>query len=197
MASVPRAVWKAREVVLQMLRDRGHVRISLHPFRTYAEVRHLKDYGLLRIEAESGGGRRVRVDFCGPVKLGVKGIRQRAEQAIEAGIDMLVFVYQFVITNPAQREMQKLACEVEAFNVRDLQFNVTRHTLNPAFRAMSHDEKIRVLTSRKWALKDLPRMLVSDPVARYFAFKPGTLVEIRGGTVEGGEAVSYRVVVPV
>ena len=194
-------VWCARETAKEMITDRGYTHLSLRDFKTPADMNLMPvfEYKWLNMESTSECGNKLRVAFGGPHKIGIKLIRKHVAAAQKDGIHTLIFVHQNAITNPAQREIRSESSpkfSIETFHVTDLSFNVTRHRLNPGFKLLSRAEKTDLLTSKRWSIKDLPRLLMSDPISRYYGYKPGCLVKIEGNSVEGGMAVSYRVVVP-
>ena len=58
--------------------------------------------------------------------------------------------------------------KIDHFKETELLVDITEHTLVPVHKVLTREEKIALL--KRYKLKDsqLPRMQVSDPIARYF-----------------------------
>lgn len=67
---------------------------------------------------------------------------------------------------------------IEDFQEADLLVNITDHQLVPPHQIISPQEKKELL--KKYRLKDsqLPRILITDPVAKYYGLKRGQVVKI-------------------
>ena len=130
-------------------------------------------------------------------KIGVKTVREIAERCTSDDIqaDHLMIVYIEDITPFAKKELLTLEMQVEQFKLNALQFNVTRHVLQPKFTALTSKEKDTLLELNNIALKNLPRFLASDPVVRYYNWKRGTVVKIDTHAVQGHAYNNHRVVV--
>ncbi len=75
------------------------------------------------------------------------------------------------------------------------EFNILEHELVPKHVLLSEEERKEVLKEYRATLKQLPRMLASDPVAKLLGAKPGDVVKIIRKSPTAGENVYYRVVV--
>lgn len=73
---------------------------------------------------------------------------------------------------------------IEFFQYDELQYNILDHYLQPEFVLLTDEETIiwKKLYLKK--LKNFPRMLETDPVARYFKLKPLDVIKVvRDGLV--------------
>lgn len=113
-----------------------------------------------------------------------------------AGSGMSTFL--LVVANPTPaaaksvRELQDI--QLEMFDVRSLQFNVSHHELVPRhdpIRDESEIEDILKLYSLKTRTQ-LPLIYSTDPMARYLALRPGQLVRITRRSPSAGVHVLYR-----
>ena len=84
---------------------------------------------------------------------------------------------------------------VEFFMINDLLVNVSKHELVPKHLIASDEEKTKVL--KKYMVKpaQLPKMLASDPMARYLGLKKGQMVRILRNSQTAGLHVVYRIVI--
>lgn len=75
------------------------------------------------------------------------------------------------------------------------EFNVLDHQLVPKHIVLNEKEKEEVLKKYRVTLKQLPRILSSDPVVKLIGAKSGDVVKIIRKDPILGESVYYRVVV--
>lgn len=73
--------------------------------------------------------------------------------------------------------------------------NVEDHKLVPKHIILSEEEKMEVLNKYKVSLKQLPKILITDPAIADKNPKVGDIVKIIRKSPTAGETVYYRVVV--
>ena len=94
----------------------------------------------------------------------------------------------------AKKGIDELGRDVQFFDIRELQYNVSRHSLVPRHEPVREEAPIEEIMKR-YHLKSrfhLPLILNSDPMARYLALKPGQLVRITRVSPSSGHYVLYR-----
>jgi len=127
-------------------------------------------------------------------KLAIDTVRKYVEQYQSQPHTHVLIVIQNI--TPAARQVVVACKRFELFYEADLFCNKTRHRLYVPHRALNPDEEADVLKRYKCKKTNLPSLRKTDPIARYFAWSVGTMVEIKsnmGGSIE--PSVSYRVVV--
>lgn len=80
-----------------------------------------------------------------------------------------------------------IGTKVEIFRVDCLQFNITKHSLYCPHKQLSVKESIEF--KKKWG-DNLPLILRTDPVCKFFNFQSGRIIEI----TRENNYVSYRLV---
>ncbi len=75
------------------------------------------------------------------------------------------------------------------------EFNIFSHKLVPKHEILKEEEKEELLKKYGVSLRQLPRILSSDPVVKVLGAKPGDVIRIRRKSLTAGETVYYRVVV--
>lgn len=189
-------MWRARATMVCMLEARGYSELTMRVFKDYADFVRTANGACdaLRITAHSHG-HCLLVHFERRVKMGVKALRLLVQSAKKANRTGLIIVHAHAFTTPARLELRNKEFKIQEFDVDELQYDIMQHELNPVFTPLTNEEKNKVLDTHGWSLSDLPRMLATDPVARYLGLGAGNLIRISGKTPHGGYGLSYRVVV--
>ena len=81
--------------------------------------------------------------------------------------------------------------------LNSLLFNITEHYLVPKYRIMTIEEKKELMN--KFYLddeKNLPKILVTDPVAKFYGVRIGDLCEIEYNNETNGRNKFYRICIP-
>jgi DNA-directed RNA polymerase subunit H (RpoH/RPB5) len=95
--------------------------------------------------------------------------------------------------------MDKLGnnAEVEIFDIKELIFNITKHSLVPKHILVKNENTIRQLFADLQIENriQLPLILRTDAMARYLNAKPGNLVKIIRYPITSAEHLVYRTVV--
>jgi DNA-directed RNA polymerase I, II, and III subunit RPABC1 len=84
---------------------------------------------------------------------------------------------------------------VEYFNIDELLVNIAKHELVPKHIIVSEEEKRMVLKKYRVKPSQLPKILVTDPMARYLGVKKGMLIKIIRNSQTSGLHVVYRIVI--
>ncbi len=83
---------------------------------------------------------------------------------------------------------------VEIFLFKNLTFNITNHEDVPKHIPLTEEEAKEVLNIYKCTNMQIPKILYTDPMARYYGLKPGQMFKIIRTSPSAGEYISYRYV---
>ena len=167
-----------------MLADRGY--------------NHIEDDTIISIIAKNDANVRVIVYYVTDPKVSVKKIKdiKTLMENDENGYDTLILVYKTTITSFAKQFiLTDMKVFVQAFSEKELMFNITRHEYVPKHELISNQETKHILSHYKVGPRQLPCILSSDPVCRYYGAKPGAIFKITRPSPTIGTYTSYRIVI--
>ncbi|KAI4377563.1 hypothetical protein MLD38_015167 [Melastoma candidum] len=179
-------LFKIRRTALQMLRDRGYAveDAELEMTRTdfvqkFGVNMRRRDLTILT-EKESDPSDRIYVFFQEGEKSGVPEIRNYINRMKTEGVRSSILVIEKSLTPAAKAGLNEMnaSFNMQVFEEAELLVNITEHALVPEHRVLNQEEKKALLA--KYGIKEaqLPRILFSDPVARYYGMKRGQVVKI-------------------
>uniref|UniRef100_A0A915BW16 DNA-directed RNA polymerases I, II, and III subunit RPABC1 n=2 Tax=Ascarididae TaxID=6250 RepID=A0A915BW16_PARUN len=137
------------------------------------------------------------VFFPEDAKIGIKTIKAICQQMQEQAITRAIIVVQAGMTPSAKQAITDMAPKytLEQFLEAELMVNITEHELVPEHVVMNNEEKTELLARYKLKDTQLPRIQMTDPVARYFGLRRGQVVKIIRPSETAGRYITYRHVV--
>lgn len=174
-------------IVFEMLDQRG-----------YRVIEETEDY----LFAKRSFFEKILIFFEKDTGLDTKNLKKIISQAMEKGVKHMIIVYSGKITPAVSAILEKESFEkfdkkdefdftnidIEIFERSELQFNITKHILQPTIiEKLNHvdREKLKSVTGLK-----IPYMLKKDPIARFFHFKRGDVIKM----VRRDDTIVYRIV---
>ena len=135
----------------------------------------------------------VWVEFLPDASIGVKQMRAFAQTVSSNKFSTGIVVTQNAITPMALKIIPTvLPAVIETFVEQDLLVNITHHELVPKHVLLSRADKAALLERYRLKESQLPRIQVTDPVARYLGLKRGQVVKIIRKSETAGRYASYR-----
>lgn len=98
------------------------------------------------------------------------------------------------VSKKAQQHIHKNYPNTEIFAEHELLIDLVSHELVPEHIPLSEEEGQTVMELYNVTKRQMPKMLSTDPVARYYNMKAGQVVRIIPPSYTAGKTVYYRMV---
>jgi len=179
-----------RNVILKMLTIRGYLIEDPEEFVSSQDEEFLTH----KIDDEDS---KIFVFFPKiNTKVGVFTIRQYIKEMQENLVDKAIVVVKDAITAFAKQVfVEAKPLVIECFKENELLVDKLSHVLVPKHELITDEEKKELLKIYRAKEIHLPKMLASDPIARYFGARKGQIFKITRGSESSGDYIYYRIVV--
>ena len=186
--------FKAYKTVLEMLTDRGNL-LPENLTLTYSQFEILYESNNLYIYLETNN-EKIYVYFHTLVKSFAKKDFTSTLNKLkkEYGDDLhIIFVTKDKLNQTLSKDIVRMK-QCESFVLKSLIFNITKHDLIPKVEIISTEEEDELLKVYNTTKLKLPRILLSDPLVKYYAAKSGNIFRITRPSKNSGIILSYRCV---
>jgi len=197
-------MFRVRKTCLKMLSKRGYIvddaalNMSTDNFRTKFGDNPSRENLTILVEKADDSTDQLFVFFPEDEKVGVKPIktycqRMKDENVLHAIIVVKVNLTPFAKT--AVKEMSMRGFRVEYFRDAELLVDITEHKLVPEHVVLTNQQKLELLERYRLKSSQLPRIQLTDPIARYYGLKHNQVVKIIRPSETAGRYITYRICV--
>lgn len=135
----------------------------------------------------------VKILFCPPEPVRIANIQEIHDQIEGENLSRLILILLGKIMPRAKESVkEKFTFKVDIFQVNELLVNISKHDLKPKHEVLTAEEKAKLLKLYNVEDSQLPRMLETDPVARYYGLGKGTVLKVTYDSELTGKHVTYR-----
>ena len=193
--------YRSYKTIIDMLYNRGYEK---YPLMSYEEFKD-KSRSELAIKTKLRQNYKIHRDpvnvyFPDEEKVGVKPIRTYKNEMSEENVKNAIIIVIDGVTSFARCEILGMSRDlaepinIEIFSETEMIFDITTHELNPKFELLTITEKTEIL--EKYSIKEnaLPKMLITDPISRYYGLKKGDMVKITRSSETAGSYILYKIV---
>jgi len=164
---------KARQICIEMITQRKYTIVE----------NEFPD----RILALKKTNEMIAIFFILEPKFNIKCLIDYISRMKELEINHAIMVYLDGITPQTKRtKEQSVEMRMEFFSAEDLQYNITKHRLQPEFSKLEKPQAN--FMKREYGTK-FPIMKIDDPVSRFYDYEVGDIIR-----VGRGDSISYRIV---
>ena len=140
---------------------------------------------------------RLYYDYITSSKLNAGDISLFFSQMKEGKAEIGIIIYSGQLSPQAKQKLADINMElqVQCFSISELMVNITEHTYVPKHLLLTTDEKKELKKRYKIKESQLPKILSTDPVAKYLGLRKGDVVKIIRDSETAGRYVTYRITV--
>jgi len=193
--------YKVRKTTIEMLEDRGYNVSTEDKNLSYNDFANRLEENMINIVAHHklNENKMVYVSYILESKTFSKKDLTNLKTFIDDNYplkDMSVIVITHDKPTPQiAKELQNDEFRsYEIFLTKNLMINITHHEIVPKHILLSEEEANKVLDEFDANRSQLPRLLVTDPVAKYYGMKSGDICKIVRHSPMTGESFYYRMV---
>ena len=163
-----------KKTISEMMIDRGHQVIDRHT-----------DYFLVKKTDDS----EIVIFFSFFEKLNTSILKEYIKEIEKNKINHMIIIYKDKVTSSVNKIINNIFhLNIEVFSFSELLFNITKHCLYRPHILLQIAEKNKFV--KKYS-KQIPKILLNDPIVKYFNFKSGDILKI----IRRNNYISYRIVV--
>ena len=195
-------LYKVYKHLLEMLSDRKYT-LPISIVNTLDEFKDLYKNDITNLEfvVTTNENNKISIFWTNIEKLGIPQLKTYIDQMDNENVNHSILILKNSITTNGKKELEYFNISspskyIEYFEYQDLLINITKHILVPKHSILTDSEKKDLLT--KYSIKrdtQLPKLYVTDPIAKYYGCRKGNIVKVLRDSVANTSYLTYRIVV--
>ena len=141
---------------------------------------------------------QIFVFFASEQKLGITTVKEFVSKMKKDSVRNAILVVPGIVSGFARTAINEISSSFQMhityFQESELLVDITEHMLVPEHIKLSQSEKKELLNRYKLKDSQLPRIQVTDPVAKYYGLERGEVVKICRTSETAGRYITYRLV---
>ena len=197
-------LFRVYKTLNKMMEDRGYIGEENQKDITFSKWLESNNYratlkGIFYKKDEKNPEAIIRLffEYIDKVKISAKEIENFILIMKDAKADSGIIIISGQLTSQAKQKLIDInnVLQIECFNMSELMVNITEHSYVPKHILLKEEDKD--LLKKRYKIKEnqLPKILTTDPVARYLGLRRGDIVKIIRDSETAGKYVTYRVCV--
>ena len=191
--------FRVRKTTMEMLEDRGYEVSEEDKNMNYEDFTNRLEENAIQLIANHRMNpvKMVYVAFI----LDAKSFSKKDLVALKALMDEKYPTNEVTVIIVQDKQTPQIAKELlndeyklyEIFSMKNLMFNITHHEIVPRHILLNQEEIEVQLKLFKTTRAQLPKLLTTDPVAKYYGMKAGDVCKIIRQSPMTGESYYYRI----
>jgi DNA-directed RNA polymerase I, II, and III subunit RPABC1 len=191
-------VWKTLN---KMMEDRGYEKDQNSNLKLEEFIEKVREKGRMngiftKLKKDDINSRyRTYYEYISNPKLNTEHIKNFFEEMKVSKVDSGIIILSGKLSAIAKNKIAEINSQVtiESFSLGELVVNITEHELVPKHILLTNEEKELLLKRYKIKPHQLPKIFVTDPVARYLGLKKNDVVKIVRDSETAGKYITYRI----
>lgn len=183
------AIFKSFKTIMEMLEDRGYDVGGVSKDAGQELLNGFVSNNKILFEVVLD---TVKIVYCTSSKVKWADFKKHFEDS--EPYNLYIVVIKDKMSQNNTKMLSALKLNIQVFDIKNLQYNVSRHVLVPKHELVTDEEEIKKLI-HNFNLKSkfqLPLILKTDAMAKYLGLKNGDVVRITRVSPTAGEYVMYR-----
>ena len=191
--------FKIRKTVLQMLRDRNYnvqeeeLNMDYNTWKNSVKTKKeaLSFYSNNKDDRE----KTIYIEYIDTPKLNYDEILNFSQKIESKKVENGIMIIKGILTPNARKKLKEIneKLHIEYFEEKELIVNITEHELVPKHIVLNKEEKKKLLEKYRLEESQLPKILITDTVAKYLGLRRGEVVKIIRASETAGTYITYRI----
>lgn len=200
MNSLEKNIYRARKTVLEMMEDRGYDisnQIKDIPFELFLET--ISDNSL-EMFFEGNKSKNDCIAYFLITSITKKEFNSLIHSLFKKYDNDNLVIILITIGKPSSTIKKEIINNddyknISLFQLNRLIVNITHHNIVPKHRVLDEEEISEICEKLSIRKEQFPKILVSDPISKYYGVKVGNVFEITRFSAAVGNYISYRQVI--